>query len=163
MPEYLPALKGEISLASALASDDDMLLELSFPSEQKQFLDSLCNKQREIELLVSSHLDLTEPRRCSMAEPEQWMLGYYNVCIPIVVDRGTETARKRLILRIPLPYKLRETNCPGNADEKLRCEAAAFIWIQDQCPEIPIPFLWAFGFQHGQSVRISNSGLLSRS
>lgn len=43
--------------------------------------------------------------------------------------------------------------CPGNADEKLRCEAATFIWIQEHCSEVPIPTLWGFGFVGGQSVR----------
>ncbi|TVY53166.1 hypothetical protein LCER1_G005575, partial [Lachnellula cervina] len=34
----------------------------------------------------------------------------------------------------------------GNADEKLRTEAATFIWIEDNCPAIPIPNSWEFGF-----------------
>ena len=69
-------------------------------------------------------------------------------CIPIHVDKWS----KRVLIRFPLPYKVRESPCPGNADEKLRCEAATFIWMRENCPEIPIPHLWAFGFPGGQSV-----------
>ncbi|KAK6385475.1 hypothetical protein LTS17_001043 [Exophiala oligosperma] len=30
-------------------------------------------------------------------------------------------------------------------DEKVRSEAATYIWMQQNCPEIPIPYLWGFG------------------
>jgi hypothetical protein len=52
----------------------------------------------------------------------------------------------------PLPYKVGESRNPGNVDEKLRCEAATFIWIHENCPEILIPQLWGFGLVGGQSV-----------
>ena len=58
-------------------------------------------------------------------------------CIPIHVDKWS----KRVLIRLPLPYKVGESPCPGNADEKLRCEAATFIWMRENCPEIPIPFM----------------------
>ncbi|KAG7120734.1 hypothetical protein HYQ45_014778 [Verticillium longisporum] len=35
-------------------------------------------------------------------------------------------------------------------DEKLRCEVATYIWIQEHCPDIPIPKLHAFGFTDGR-------------
>ncbi|KAH8710096.1 hypothetical protein GQ44DRAFT_626978, partial [Phaeosphaeriaceae sp. PMI808] len=38
-----------------------------------------------------------------------------------------------------------------NAEEKLRCEVAAYIWIESNCPDIPIPCLRGFGFRNGQS------------
>lgn len=40
---------------------------------------------------------------------------------------------------------------PGNADEKLRTEVATFIWIQENCPSIPIPFLWGLDFLVGKA------------
>lgn len=79
------------------------------------------------------------------------MCGYYNVCVPVEVDEAGIPG-KQVIVRIPLPYKLGEAERPGNAEEKLRCEAATFIWIKEQCPEVPIPYLWGFGFPNGQCV-----------
>lgn len=88
-----------------------------------------------------------------MSETREWMRGYYNVCIPVYVDGWAAFPGKRVLIRIPLPYKLGEANSPGKVEEKLRCEAATFIWIKEQCPEVPIPYLWGFGFPSGQCVR----------
>lgn len=86
-----------------------------------------------------------------MSETSKWMCGYYNVCVPVDID-AVGFPNKRVIVRIPLAYKLGEAENPGNAEEKLRCEAATFIWIKEQCPEVPIPYLWGFGFPSGQCV-----------
>ena len=86
------------------------------------------------------------------------MYGYYNICIPVYVDGCVGFPGKRVLVRIPLPYKLGEAESPGNVEEKLRCEAATFIWIQEQCPEVPIPHLWGFGFPSGQCVRTLING-----
>jgi len=45
-----------------------------------------------------------------------------------------------------------EETFPGNADEKLRCEAATYIWIQENYPDIPIPQLWGFAFSGNHCV-----------
>ena len=37
---------------------------------------------------------------------------------------------KRVMIRFPLPYKISEKIFPGNEDEKSRCEAAIYNWIQ---------------------------------
>lgn len=87
-----------------------------------------------------------------MSETKEWMCGYYNVCVPVYVPS------KRVLIRIPLPYKLGKERNSGNVEEKLRCEAATFIWIKEQCPQVPIPYLWGFGFPSGQCVR----GLINR-
>ncbi|KAL4965446.1 uncharacterized protein BDV14DRAFT_208695 [Aspergillus stella-maris] len=41
---------------------------------------------------------------------------------------------KSALIRFPLPYKVCELRRPGNAEEKLRCEAAMFLWLQANCP-----------------------------
>ena len=154
MAKSLPLLLGrEITLDAALGSVDDMLLELSYPSKQAAFYSHLRKQQSGIEALVSFHLGLSGLKeRCRLSETRGWMCGYYNVCIPVYVDRWVNFPGKRALIRIPLPYKLGEENCPGNVEEKLRCEAATFIWIREQCPEVPIPYLWGFGFSTGQCV-----------
>ncbi|OJJ69560.1 hypothetical protein ASPBRDRAFT_198212 [Aspergillus brasiliensis CBS 101740] len=52
------------------------------------------------------------------------MFGSYNVCIPVWVNPPSVN---RVLIRIPLPYKIGEATNPGNVDEKLRCEAATYI------------------------------------
>jgi hypothetical protein len=37
-------------------------------------------------------------------------------------------------------------------DEKLRCEVATYSWIHQNCPMVPIPCLYGFGFPDGQTV-----------
>ncbi|PKY07201.1 hypothetical protein P168DRAFT_295141 [Aspergillus campestris IBT 28561] len=70
---------------------------------------------------------------------------------------------KRALIRFPLPYKVGETTYPGNADDKIRCEAATFIWLQDNCPDISIPQLWGFGLVGGHSfTRPENTPLIVR-
>lgn len=46
-----------------------------------------------------------------------------------------------------------EAEYTGNAEEKIRCEAATFIWIQENCPTVTIPHLWGFGLPDGKNVR----------
>lgn len=84
------------------------------------------------------------------------------MCIPVYINNWAAFPNKRVIIRFPLPYKVGESRYPGNADEKLRCEAASFIWIQDNCPTVPIPYLWGFGFSDGRSVCIGVLILTSR-
>lgn len=50
------------------------------------------------------------------------------------------------MIRFPLPYKVGELNYPGNANEKVRCEAATYVWIRENCRDVPIPHLWGFAF-----------------
>ena len=155
MPKCLPLLLGrQVTLDAALESVDDMLLELSYPSKQEAFYSYLREQQSGIEALVSFHLGLSTAERCRISETGEWMGGYYNVCIPVYVDDGCvgSPSSRRVLIRIPLAYKLGEAENPGNVEEKLRCVAATFIWIQEQCPEVPIPYLWGFGFPSGQCV-----------
>lgn len=153
MTKCLPLLLGrQITLDAAVDSADDMLLELSYPAKQAAFYFYLRERRSSIEALVSFHLGLSKKARCRMSETREWMCGYYNVCVPIYVDGGVGFPGKRVLIRIPLAYKLGEAENPGNVEEKLRCEAATFIWIREQCPEVPIPYLWGFGFPSGQCV-----------
>jgi hypothetical protein len=78
------------------------------------------------------------------------------------VNNWAKFPNKRVIIRVPLPYKVGGSRYPSNASEKLRCEAASFIWIQDNCPTVPIPYLWGFGFSDSQSVCIGVPLLKSR-
>lgn len=80
-----------------------------------------------------------------------WLHGSFNVCIPVRVHVG-ESKSIKLALRVPLPYKVGEEHFPGNAEEKVRSEAATYIWIGENCPDIPIARLCGFGLAGGLSV-----------
>jgi hypothetical protein len=57
-----------------------------------------------------------------------------------------------MAFRVPLPYKVGEQHYPGNCEEKLRSEAATYIWINKNCPEVPTATLRGFGVPGGMSV-----------
>lgn len=148
----LPLLYGKMTLAEALEEEDNAIFPLAYSSQREDFLFWIYEHREDFKALVSLHLDLANSETCRFGEFREWKHGSFNVCIPVYIDNWKKHPGKRVLLRLPLPYKVGESTCPGNADEKLRAEAAAFIWIQENCPDIPIPFLWGFGFPSGQSV-----------
>lgn len=148
----LPLLGGTTTLESALEQEEDMLLALDYPERRIDFFVSLYSKRGEIENIASYHLGLCPSDTCRLGNVNEWVHGSFNVCIPLYVNKRNKQREERALIRFPLPYKVGEFKYPGNVDEKLRCEAATFIWIQEHCPEIPIPRLWGFGLVGGQSV-----------
>jgi len=145
MSNVLPLLKGTITLDEALDEDDNVLVQIEYPRQKYEFYSYLSAHKAEIETIVSFQLGVN---KCLVGEAKTWMSGSYNVCIPVYINPPSDV---RVLFRIPLPYKVGEANSPGNVDEKLRCEAASYIWIQETCPNIPIPFLHGFGFPDGQT------------
>jgi hypothetical protein len=162
VPKTLPLLHGNVTLESALDNDDNMLQKIAYPDLRFEFYLSLYKRRSDIEAIVSHHLRLRQTETCHLGEFKDWKAGSFNVCIPVNIRNWDTFPNKRVIIRFPLPYKVGESRYPGNADEKLRCEAASFIWIQDNCPAVPIPYLWGFGFSDGQGVCISVPLLKSR-
>ncbi|PSS16501.1 hypothetical protein M430DRAFT_50880 [Amorphotheca resinae ATCC 22711] len=126
-------------------------LRRAYPDLRVKFYLSLFKRRSDIEAIVSHHLRLRKTETCHLGEFKDWKAGSFNVCIPVYINNWAAFPNKRVIIRFPLPYKVGESRYPGNADEKLRCEAASFIWIQDNCPTVPIPYLWGFGFSDGRS------------
>lgn len=73
--------------------------------------------------------------------------GSFNIILVVYTEYSTKKENgSKVIIRFPLPFIVGEASHPGNAEEKLRCEAAAYIWIAKHCPDIPIPGLRGFGF-----------------
>lgn len=128
MAKTLPLLHGETSLETALGEDENMLHILSYPEKRFDFYVHLYKHRREIEAIVSYHLGLSWRDTCEMEEVKDWMAGSFNVCIPVPVNRA-KAPSSRVMVRFPLPYKVGELQNPGNAEEKIRSEAATFIWI----------------------------------
>ena len=149
----LELIRRDITFAEALSDEDNILHELTYPAKRVQFIVKLLDNDREIINIVAQHLNL-EADTVTLAEVEYWRHGSFNMGIPIYIDREDHPS---VMFRVPLPYKVGEENCPGNVDEKLRTEAATYIYIHNHCPQIPVPRLWGFGLRSGRSVSLIDS------
>lgn len=109
-------------------------------------------RREELFALVALHLGLSKNEACHFGKHNEWIHGDFNLCIPIYIKDWKQKTGGRVLFRVSLPYKGGESTGPGNSDEKIRTKAAAYLWVQERCPEIPIPYLWGFGFPGGQSV-----------
>ena len=136
-----------------------MLRRLTYWDKRIKFLVYLLDHSAEIEAVVSYHLGLSETGSCCLAPLNDWIHGSFNMCLPVYVKNWKSSPEKRAMIRFPLPYKVGEEDFSGNAEEKLRCEAATYIWIRENCPDVPIPQLWGFAFQDDQCVSLSNTNL----
>lgn len=148
----LPLIRGNTTLEAALEEEEDMLLELDYPEQRVDFFLSIYTNREDVTKLASSHLGLGCSETCRLGEVNEWLHGSFNVCIPIYVAKQGQPPVKRAMIRFTLPYKIGESRFPGNVDEKLRSEAATYIWIRENCLDVPIAELWGFGLVGGQSV-----------
>lgn len=156
MLSTLPLLNGRIALDRALENDDNILAQLGYPRQRQEFVSFLSAHKAEIEAIVSFHLCV---KKCRASDVQTWLTGSYNVCIPVYISPPSSV--RSVLVRIPLPYKVGEAQRPGNVDGKLRCEVASYLWIQEHCPDVPIPHLFGFGFPNGQSVRLIDNVSIS--
>lgn len=130
----LPLLKGRVSLEEALDSDTDMLQRLSYHDKREQFYGSaVFDKLPEIRALVSRHLRVPQSAfKIGVINDRgynEWIHGSFNLCVPIYILQPCKNLPSKLYIRFPLPYRVGEEHYPGNAEEKLRCEAATYIWM----------------------------------
>ncbi|KAG8405324.1 hypothetical protein J3458_021987 [Metarhizium acridum] len=138
-------LRRTVNLKDALLEDDNILTQLQYPEQKQRFWTSLAARKAEIESMICYQLGVDW---CHLCTVETWKSGSFNVVIPVLLHH-----RETVFLRIPLPYKTGEGNAPGNSDEKLRTEVATYIWLEENCPDVPIPTLHAFGFPDGSVLR----------
>lgn len=116
------------------------------------FREYLFSHRRQIEQLVSRHLGISTAQFV-LSEEAEWISGSFNNCLPINIDNARKYGLpRRAMIRCPLPFNVGEAFSPGSIDEKLRCEAATYIWLKQYCPSIPIPRLLGMGFPGSQSV-----------
>jgi hypothetical protein len=154
MPKKLPLLNGEISLSTALTEEVNMLRRLELPGLKKRFFADVDGRRSWIKSVVAHHLGLQSPDQCKVAEVEDWRHGSFNLCVPVTIHPWNEREQlgQRVMLRLPLPYSNGEAFAPGNGDEKIRCEAGTYVWLQENCPDVPIPRLYGFGTSTGETV-----------
>lgn len=154
MPVTRRISREEITYEEAKSKETNILHKPTYWDQRSKFLYQLYKNRTVIQAITFHHLGLTTGESCRIAEPEDWLHGSFNLCIPIIVLTTRRHFPKRVIIRFPLPYKVGELFRPGNADEKIRCEAGTYAWLQQHCPSVPIPRLYGFGLSTGQTVRM---------
>lgn len=145
----------ELTYSDVKDEEVNILNELQYFEKQTEFITGLAKREGWIKSIVAHHLNI-KPSRCNIADSAEWLKGSFNVCIPVTVQgwRGDQP-QHRVLLRVPLPFKLGEAFRPGNADEKIRCEAGTYAWLQENHPDIPIPQLYGFSLSSGETVSLS--------
>lgn len=134
------------SLSDAIESEDNELVSLRNPKLKEQFFDSITANKGELEDLVCQ---LLQVKKCRITPSEIWDYGSFNVAIKVRLPFG-----KDVYLRIPFLHRIGEHTFPGNAEEKIRTETATYLWLQEHCPDMKIPTLYAFRLPDGSSVRL---------
>ncbi|KAE8153020.1 hypothetical protein BDV25DRAFT_44741 [Aspergillus avenaceus] len=165
MPRTRQLLREELTYSHAKRKEINILHQLTYPSQQAQFFTLLQSKRSWIRVIVAHHLNLSSPNSCQVADFGEWLHGSFNVCIPVtILEWGQkEQSGNRVLIRFPLPYRIGETFRPGNGDEKVRCEAGTYAWLEENCPDIPIPRLYGFGVATGETfTRIENLPIWTR-
>ncbi|OAT14135.1 hypothetical protein BDBG_09218 [Blastomyces gilchristii SLH14081] len=135
MPVIRRLLREEITYSSANEKEVNILHRLSYPSQESQFFALLHRRCNWVRAIIAHHLNLESPDECDV-DVENWLHGSYN--------KGKKRPGDRVMLRLPLPYHVGEAFRLGNADERVRCEAGTYAWLEDNCPDIPIPRLYDF-------------------
>lgn len=144
--------KGPLTEAQALQSDMDMIPALCQLDPLFDFREHLDSRRAQIEHLVSRHLGIPKDH-VVLDDQRKWIAGSFNICLPVHIDNSRKPSLPRkAMIRFPLLFNIGESFSPGSADEKLRCEAATYIWLRENCPDVPIPRLLAMGFPGAQSV-----------
>jgi hypothetical protein len=143
----------QVTEEEALDEDWDMIPTLTAFAKTRQFCHRLESHRAQLEKLIARHLGIPVSDFVLLGQ-EHWIWGSYNICLPLVIERTKNTTSLPLqaILRFALPFRCGEEYGPGNVEEKLRCEAATYIWLQRHCPSIPTPQLLAMGFPGTESV-----------
>lgn len=155
-------LLGEsLTLGQALARNDrNMVHEAGYVAATKTLLADLWAARSTVEALAKHHLGLAardDGCCCTVASPDAWIRGAFDLAVPVEVRSPGDLAPRKLVLRcaVPPPHGMAESrHHPGSSsvDERMGCEVATHVWMQEKCPDIRIPHLYGFGFLGGRQV-----------
>jgi hypothetical protein len=114
--------------------------ELTYPDIRLEFYSYLFKHRENIEDIISFHLGVHK-RACKVAEEALVMGAWEFQCRHTHLRRRVgQILFKEGDYQFSLPYKVGESQHSGNAEEKLRSEVVTYIWIQDNCLKVPIPW-----------------------
>ncbi|PGH27641.1 hypothetical protein AJ80_00654 [Polytolypa hystricis UAMH7299] len=126
-------LHGEITYSAAKEKETNILHALGYWQRRLDLFNHLYRNRGSIEDVARHHLGLGSAWTCHIAEPNDWLHWSFNLCVSIRLTNKRGAPSKRLMIRFPLPYRVGEDYRPGNADEKLRCEAGTYAWMRENC------------------------------
>ncbi|KAK8143181.1 hypothetical protein G3M48_007603 [Beauveria asiatica] len=141
LPEPEPETK---SLQDALDDDDNALVSMRYRGLEDTYRRHIESNKKDIEKMIYTLLGV---RWCRIMTPQLWKSGSFNLAIPVFLPQ-----ERTVYLRLPLYYRLGEDQCPGNVEEKLRTEIATYQWVSENCADVPIPTLHAFGLPDGSTI-----------
>lgn len=126
--------------------------------QESDFVQHLSRIRYQVVNTIAAHVNSPPSTITLVDKVSDWAYRGSYVCIPFDVawTFWTGNTPKRGIIRFPNPYRIGESNCPGNVTEKTRCDVATHIWIKTNCPDVPLPQLLGFGFPGTQSVMYSS-------
>ncbi|KAG9676627.1 hypothetical protein KCV03_g2198, partial [Aureobasidium melanogenum] len=147
----IPTQHGFITEQEALEIDLDVIPRLHRRREADGFRQKLQSSTSHIRELISRHLRIAESDFV-LDGPSAWIEGGFNICLGIEISNDRHPhLPKAAVICFPLPFNIGEDFAPGAMDEKLRCEAATYIWLRENCPNIPLPRLLGMGFPGTQT------------
>ena len=132
------------TLKAAQKNERNILSRLKRSDCTAKLYQELWRDRKSIEAITAHHLGRIDPSACVVQDTVTWIKGQFNVWIPVYVHESDGSTSKK-IFRCPRAHKVGERYSPGAVDEKMRAEAGAYAWIEENCPEIPTPKLHAFG------------------
>jgi hypothetical protein len=149
---------GFLTLDAALKSELDILPTLTGLNDTIGLRDdNLDPRRHEIIDVVARHLNIPSTKFV-LSQSSKWIFGGFNICLQIeILDTLSGRLPRKAMLRIALPHALGDSQSSDTVDEKVRCEAATYIWLERDCPSVPIPRLLGVGFPGSTSVRNSRS------
>ena len=133
------------TLKAAQKNERNILSRLKRSDCTVKLYQDLWRKRTTIEAITAHHLGRIDPSSCIVQDTVTWIKGQFDTCIPVHVHESDGSMSKK-IFRCPLAHKVGERYSPGAVDEKMRAEAGAYAWIEENCPENPVPKLHGFGF-----------------
>lgn len=127
-----------VTVDDARDSEKDYIMLWKHGEEMIKLYKQVYKHRDQIKALTRHHLQLRK-ETITIAPMKEWTHGTFNLCIPIEVKYSH--ACRKFMFRCPMPHKL-----AGTVNEKMGCELGAYVWMQEKCPDIRIPYLYGFGF-----------------
>ena len=123
----LPRRGNSVTYESAIQLEDNVILEASQAERTRLLHKHLWEQRQALSALAAHHLGLGRAKdRCVVQNPEAWIHGSFNVCVPVCVEGPPGRSVRKVLVRCPMGHKLANDRYPGTADEKLSCEAATY-------------------------------------
>ncbi|KAI9163527.1 hypothetical protein HJFPF1_05144 [Paramyrothecium foliicola] len=145
MPHALQLSGRPVTYSEAASMGRDVLNGLELSTEDLPWYHYLWSQQTWMEELLKSQLGLGKKDVCRVPPPGEWIRGAFNVCIPVTVVSGDVVTK--YVIRCPLPHRLVTVG-----GDSMSSEVGAYVWMQEKCPDIPIPRLIGFGFADGRQI-----------